>query len=61
MSDPHCEEISAEYAFRSLDDKPVLQGPYIPGNLDVRRAALALRCYPPLVKQKVGVASVCAI
>src|SRR5580658_842857 len=46
---PHREEIRADHAFCSLDDKPVLQRPDIPGYLDVRGSALASRCDAPLV------------
>src|ERR1700722_4068514 len=59
VSHPHCEQVGTDYAFCSLDDKPILQWPNIPRYLDVRGPVLALRCHAPLVKQEVGVASVC--
>src|ERR1700693_1607348 len=61
MSHPHRKQVRPEQAFRTLDDKPALQRPYIPRYLNVRRATLALRYHAPLVKQEVGVASVCAM
>src|ERR1700676_1393649 len=61
MSDPHSEEVRADYAFRPLNNEPVLQRSYIPRNLDVGGTALALRRHAPLVKQEVAVTSACAI
>src|ERR1700730_13548962 len=61
MSHPHRKQVCTEHTFRALDDEPALQRPYVPRYLDVRRATLALRCHAPLIEQKVGIASVCAI
>src|SRR5262245_2441366 len=61
MGHPHREQVRSYHPLRTLDDEPALQGPHIPGDLDVGGSTLTSRSDTPLVVEQIGIASAGAV